>query len=113
MEIKTAEDSGITIVSPIGRIDTSTAKNFEEGLMKILGPNKSFAISFSDIDYISSAGLRVILMAGKKISSLKGKFALTNMPEKIHSVFKMSGFDKILKICANMQEVKTIFAEES
>ncbi len=111
MEITTKKDSGITVVYPSGRIDTSTAKSFEEGIMKVIPDNQQIIISFSDISYISSAGLRVILMAGKKIASMKGQFALTEMSEKIYEVFKMSGFDKILKIYPTFDDAKTSFGK--
>ncbi len=111
MEITTKKDSGITVVYPSGRIDTSTAKNFEEGIMKIIPDNQQIIISFSNISYISSAGLRVILVAGKKIAAVQGQLALSDMSEKIHEVFKMSGFDKILKIYPTYSEAKSSFGK--
>lgn len=111
MEITIKKDSGITVVYPSGRIDTSTAKNFEEGIMKIISDNQEIIISFSEINYISSAGLRVILVAGKKIASVKGQLALADMSEKIREVFKMSGFDKILKIYPTYSEAKSSFGK--
>ena len=106
MEIKTITKDGVTILTPVGRIDTSTAKAFEDGVIGAINSNNKIAICFNEIDYISSAGLRVVLMAGKKLTSLSGKFVLLNMPEKIFSVFKMSGFDKILKIYQSFEESK-------
>lgn len=111
MEITIKKDSGITVVYPSGRIDTSTAKNFEEGIMKIISDNQEIIISFSEINYISSAGLRVILVAGKKMASVKGQLALADMSEKIREVFKMSGFDKILKIYPTYSEAKSSFGK--
>ena len=111
MEITIKKDSGITIVYPSGRIDTSTAKNFEEGIMKIIPDNQHIIISFSNISYISSAGLRVILVAGKKIAAVQGQLALTDMSEKIHEVFKISGFDKILRIYPTFPEAKASFGK--
>jgi len=110
MEITTKQDSGITIIYPSGSIDRLTAKNFEEGVMKTISDSQLVIISFSAIDYISSAGLRVILMAGKKMASIKGQLALADMPEKIHEVFKRSGFDKILKIYPTFAEAKASFS---
>lgn len=104
MELTTKDDGGITIVMPIGRVDTSTAKAFEEGVMGIA--NNKIVISFGQISYISSAGLRVVLMLGKKLGASGGKLALTDMSPNILNVFKMSGFDKILKICENLEECK-------
>jgi anti-anti-sigma factor len=71
--------------------------------------NKKIAISFNSIDYISSAGLRVVLMLGKKLSASSGVLVLLSMPEKIFAVFKMSGFDKILKISSSFEEAKQFF----
>ncbi|MDR0631891.1 MAG: STAS domain-containing protein [Holosporaceae bacterium] len=109
MEIKTAVQDNVTIITPTGRVDTSTAKAFEDGVMSAVNSSNKIAIRFDEIDYISSAGLRVVLMAGKKLTSLKGILVLINMPEKIFSIFKMSGFDKILKICPSFEESKQFF----
>lgn len=107
MEVKSSEIDGITVLTPVGRVDTSTAKIFEDAVMKV--SSGKIAISFSEIDYISSAGLRVVLMLGKKMTAAKGTLVLINMPEKTFAVFKMSGFDKILKICPNLEESKHFF----
>jgi anti-sigma B factor antagonist/stage II sporulation protein AA (anti-sigma F factor antagonist) len=109
MEIKTSTQDGITIVTPVGRVDTSTAKAFEDGVMSAIASNNKVAIAFNEIDYISSAGLRVVLMAGKKLTASKGVLVITDIPEKIFTIFKMSGFDKILKICKSFEESKTFF----
>ncbi|MDR2268252.1 MAG: STAS domain-containing protein [Holosporaceae bacterium] len=109
MEIKTSTQDNVTIVTPTGRVDTSTAKAFEDGVMNAVNSNNKIAIRFNEIDYISSAGLRVVLMAGKKLATLKGVLVLINMPEKIFSIFKMSGFVKILKICPSFEESKQFF----
>lgn len=109
MEVKNAAQDGVTVLTPTGRVDTSTAKAFEAAVMDAINSNKKIAISFNEIDYISSAGLRVVLMAGKKLSASSGVLVLINMPDKIFQVFKMSGFDKILKICPSFEEAKQFF----
>jgi len=109
MELKTASEGDVTIITPVGRVDTSTAKAFEDGVMGAAKTSNKIAIKFDSIDYISSAGLRVVLMAGKKLAASKGSLVLINMPDKIFSVFKMSGFDKILKICPTLAEAKQFF----
>jgi anti-anti-sigma factor len=106
MEIKTEIDGDITIATPTGRVDTSTAKAFEDALMEAATKSSKILICFEQIDYISSAGLRVVLMLGKKLAAAKGSLVLFGMPEKIFTVFKISGFDKILKICASREESK-------
>ncbi|GHT90568.1 anti-sigma factor antagonist [Alphaproteobacteria bacterium] len=109
MEVKAEECDGIALLTPVGRIDTSTAKIFEDAVMAASDKNKKIAVRFDSISYISSAGLRVVLMLGKKLTAAKGTLVLINMPEKIFGVFKMSGFDKILKICPTIEEAKQFF----
>ena len=109
MEVKSENNGGVTVLTPSGRVDTSTAKVFEDAVMVAADTNKKIALSFNEIEYISSAGLRVVLMLGKKLGASGGVLVLINMPEKIFSVFKMSGFDKILKICSSFEESKQFF----
>ena len=109
MEVKSVDDNGVTVLTPVGRVDTSTAKAFEDSVMAAAEANKKIALAFNAIDYISSAGLRVVLMLGKKLGASGGVLVLINMPEKIFAVFKMSGFDKILKICSSLEESKPFF----
>lgn len=108
MEVKKNSENGISILTPIGRIDTSTAKIFEEAVMGAINEGNKVIVQFSQLDYISSAGLRVMLMAQKKISTKQGVLVLTELPANVHEVFKMSGFDKILKICGTLEESKQL-----
>jgi anti-sigma B factor antagonist/stage II sporulation protein AA (anti-sigma F factor antagonist) len=109
MEVQITNEGNITIATPVGRIDSSTAKVFEDSLSKAADTCSKIVVCFSKIEYISSAGLRVILMVGKKLATTKGVLVLIEMPEKIFSIFKMSGFDKILKICSSFEEAKQFF----
>lgn len=109
LEVKKVEQGGVAIISPVGRVDTSSAKSFEDQAMAALTTTQKIAVKFDEIDYISSAGLRVVLMLGKKLKASGGVLVLINMPEKIFAVFKMSGFDKILKICKDFDEAKPLF----
>lgn len=109
MQVDSSEVNGVTVLVPVGRIDTSSAKSFEDAVMAAVGANTKIAIQFNKIEYISSAGLRVVLMAGKKLNATKGVLVLTDMPDKIFAVFKMSGFDKILKIAKDLTEAQPFF----
>ena len=109
MEVKNETINGVTVLTPIGRIDTSTAKIFEDAVMKTAVAGAKVMIVFSSIDYISSAGLRVVLMLGKKMKAVTGTLVLTAMATKIFDVFKMSGFNKILNICKDNEEAKQFF----
>lgn len=81
-----------------GRIDTNTSKEFEEEIEIEMGNFDSLIIDFSQLEYISSAGLRVLISTQKKLKPKDIPMTIKNVEDTISEIFKMSGFDKILKI---------------
>lgn len=97
MEIKkTANGSELTIALE-GRLDTSTAPQLEAEIKEGLNGVTDLTLDFSKLDYISSAGLRVIL-ASQKIMNKQGKMAITNVNETIQEILDVTGFNDILTI---------------
>ncbi|MEO1103181.1 MAG: STAS domain-containing protein [Pseudomonadota bacterium] len=83
----------VTVLAPAGRVDTSTAKTFETAaLSRIEAGGRAMVFDFGKLDYISSAGLRVVLLAGKRIRAAGGALILCNMNAAIRDVFEISGF---------------------
>ena len=80
-----------------GRLDTMTAPELEAELKNSMDGIESLTLDFSKLDYISSAGLRVILSAHKAMSS-KGGMTVTNVNEIVREVFDVTGFVDILNI---------------
>ena len=80
-----------------GRLDTMTAPELEAELKNSMDGIESLTLDFSKLDYISSAGLRVILSAHKAMSS-KGGMKVTNVKEVVQEVFDVTGFADILTI---------------
>ena len=110
MEINKTKEGSVTILQPIGRIDSNTASDLENALLNLLeNQENKIVINLESVDYISSAGLRIFLMAGKKLKSLEGSFVLANMNEHIKEVFDISGFTPIFNIVTdNASAVKEI-----
>lgn len=99
MEIVQETRDNAVILKLQRRIDSATAKAFEERLMPVVnGAEAAVILDFQDLDYISSAGLRVILMAAKAAKARQRKLLLCGMKPNIHEVFAVSGFTKILTI---------------
>lgn len=86
----------VVIVKIAGRLDSSSAQSAEENFGRVLnaGPQR-LAIDMSKLDYISSAGLRVLLVVAKKMQQAKGKVVLFGLVPNVREVFSISGFDKI------------------
>lgn len=98
MEVKIEKENGKELVSIIGRLDTTTAAELERAVAPLLEPGKEVIFECKDLAYISSSGLRVILLVYKKLSATGGSFLLRNVQPAIKSVFDMTGFSNILKI---------------
>ena len=87
------------ILVPEGRLDSNTSKEFEQQLMgKIDAGNLRIVLDFSRLDYISSAGLRVLMMVAKRLKNEGGGFALCHLKSAIRVVFEVSGFLPILTV---------------
>jgi anti-anti-sigma factor len=99
MEFSQDRDGEVVIVKLAGRLDSGAAGTAEEKLGAALGPGvPHLAIDMSGLDYISSAGLRVLLVLAKKVQTAKGKVALGGLVPNVREVFTVSGFDTIFSI---------------
>lgn len=93
------------VLIPEGRVDSSNAHVFEQEISsEIEGMSGNVLISFEKIEYISSAGLRVLLVLFKKLKELNRKLVIAGMNENIFKVFSSSGFSKILNIVQSLEE---------
>lgn len=91
------EEQGTTLlVKPEGRLDTNTSKELEQTLAPEIEKYEAIVLDFSALQYLSSAGLRVLLSVQKK---MKGKeFRLTNVNSNVMEVFEITGFVDFLNI---------------
>ena len=109
MTLTTREQSGILIAAASGRIDHTSSEAFGkalEPLIKDCRPgNPALLLDFSGVDYISSAGLRVLLSSLKLAAARNGAFALVAPQETVREVLEMSGFTKIFLIVEGSQEL--------
>ena len=96
IEIKKSENE--TIIELGGRLDTITAPVLEKTISDNLGGIQSLILNFSGIEYISSAGLRVLLGAQKKMQNVGGAMKLIGVREDVMEIFEMTGFADILTI---------------
>ena len=99
MEFAQDKVGEVSIVKLAGRLDSSTAQPTEESFTQMLGSGTPrLAIDMSRLEYISSAGLRVLLVVAKKVQQAQGKMVLFGLVPNVREVFSVSGFDKILAI---------------
>jgi anti-anti-sigma factor len=99
MEFVKEQVDDVLIVRLQGRLDSSTAQSVRERLMRLvtdLYPH--VAIDLSKVNYISSAGLQVLLSLARKVQQSKGKVVLFGVVPDVNEIFLISGFDKIFTI---------------
>lgn len=99
MEINEHIEGNIIILEPNGRLDTNTSDEFEAKLVGLIDEEElRLVIDLIHVDYISSAGLRVLLMAAKKLKIMNGSIVLCSMSNHIKEVFDIAGFTPIFSI---------------
>lgn len=106
MEILRSEQQGWSVVTVKGRLDAVSTTDFEK---KVLGWTdegaRKVVLDFSGLDYISSAGLRSILLLAKKMKAVKGSLAIANPSGVVREVFTISSFDTIIPIHDSLASV--------
>ena len=95
MEIK--KNAEATVIAVVGRLDTTSAPALEKAINEDIGDAKNLVLDLKGVQYISSAGLRVLLGAQKKMQKI-GFMKVTNVCEAVMEVLEMTGFADILVI---------------
>ena len=105
MDITERKTADIVTLSLSGRLDTTTSKAFEDRILAhIESGERRIAIDLAELEYISSAGLRVFLLAAKRLDSAQGRIALCALTEPVREVFDIAGFIPIFAIYDSQQE---------
>ncbi|MEK4035059.1 STAS domain-containing protein [Methylocystis sp. IM3] len=111
MDLSHEVSNGLLVVRPKSRIDSGTAASFETQCAALLekGPHK-IVIDLSEVDYVSSAGLRALLIAAKKAKSLGGALTLCGLRGSVSEVMAVSGFDAMLGAHPGVEEAAAALA---
>ncbi|MCK4984092.1 MAG: STAS domain-containing protein, partial [Desulfobacterales bacterium] len=104
MEIDQKEENGIVFIAFKGRLDGTSAPEAEETINTIFkGESNRLLFDFEFLEYLSSAGLRVILGAAKEMKRRDGKFVLCALNSYVKEVFEVSGFGAIIPIADSVE----------
>jgi anti-anti-sigma factor len=106
-------DGKVIVIDIKGALNSETSADFEEYINQLLLKKKLFLIIDAlGLKYISSAGFGVFLYIQKKLTAAKGFFIICNISEEIFALYKLLGFDKILKIAASKDEALSIIKKQ-
>ena len=102
MEVSTSYLGSVLVVAVHGRLDHAHAKEFESALAPHLAVCTSAGspvlLEFSGVPYISSVGLRVLLLAAKQVKAQQGRIAIASLTPIVTEVFQVSHFNLVLKV---------------
>ena len=111
MNITVKEGNGCAIVTPEGRLDSNTSESLSQQLNTTIDSGQAkIIVDFSELAYISSAGLRVLLMTAKRVKTENGALVLCGMQDHIREVFEISGFLQILTVTDTQQEAEAMMS---
>ncbi len=99
MNVTVLKSEGYTLVSVEGRVDSTNAGEFEKSMLEVVADGATkIVLDCSELNYISSTGLRIFLIVQKKMMANKGQFCLCGLQAGIKEIFDISGFSSIFKM---------------
>ena len=108
MDITTEQAGSVITVSLKGRLDAATSKSVEEHLLSIISKGEQkLLIDLGSLEYISSVGLRVLMVAGKHAKATNGRIAMCSLQPGIAQVFMIAGFSTLFPVFDTRTEAMT------
>ena len=105
MDISEDRKADAVILALSGKLDATTAKTFEDKILSLINSGvQRLVVDLSQLEYVSSSGLRVFLLAAKRLQPTDGKFALCGMQDHIRQLFDLAGLSSILSIYGSRAE---------
>lgn len=109
MDVKISSTDKVVTISVEGSIDSNTAGDLQAQIMEKVVESQNVLLDFSKVDFVSSAGLRVLLMIYRQIKSKNGKVVLVGVSEEIQDVMSMTGFVNFFEITDTIENaLKTL-----
>ena len=105
MEVTVKEVKEVNVMAFEGNLDTNTAPQAQAQIDQLIdGGSSKILINFNDLNYISSAGLRVLLATAKKLKAASGDLKICGLNQTVQEVFDISGFSSILSVVATEED---------
>jgi len=99
MDIRQERSDDVLVIAPVGRVDSSSSGPLERRLLSLLGEGENvFLIDLAAVEYISSAGLRVLLLVANRLRERGGQIVLCALGQSVREVFELAGFTSLFAI---------------
>ena len=105
MQVHEEQVSGITVLAVKGRLDSNTAPEFGSRLEAIVAtPRNRLVVDFGDLEYLSSAGFRVLLVAAKRADNVASRLVLCGLSANVRQLFDLGGFLELFTIVGSRDD---------
>ena len=105
MDISEDRKADAVILALSGKLDATNAKTFEDRILSLINSGtQRLVVDLSQLDYVSSSGLRVFILAAKRLQTVAGKIVLCSMKDHVRQVFDLAGFSSMLSIYGSRDE---------
>ena len=105
MDVTSQRTGGALVVSVEGRVDGANARKFQKAVETVIeDSDRAVVLDMENLSYISSAGLRSILLIAKGLQKRDSRFAVCSLQNAISEVFRIVGFDKIVTIHSSQED---------
>ena len=105
MDISEERKAEFVILGLSGKLDATSAKTFEDKILGVINAGtQRLVVDLSRLEYVSSSGLRVLLLAAKRLQTTDGKMVLCGLQDHIRQVFDLAGFSSILSVYGSRDE---------
>jgi anti-anti-sigma factor len=105
MDISEERKADAVVLALSGKLDATTAKTFEDKILGVINSGtQRLVVDLSQLEYVSSSGLRVFLLAAKRLQATDGRIILCGLQDHVRQVFDLAGFSSILSIYGSPDE---------
>ena len=105
MDISEERKADAVVLALSGKLDATTAKTFEDKILGVINSGtQRLVVDLSQLEYVSSSGLRVFLLAAKRLQATDGKIVLCALKDQIRQVFDLAGFSSFLSTYGSRDE---------
>ena len=114
MDVTTRHFGNVTVVAATGRVDQSSASELESALSRLWGSPDvaSLVLDFSGVEYISSVGLRVLMIAARHIRGRRARIAVTGLQAVVAEIFAISRFNTVLEVFPTVRDAIVALSPE-
>lgn len=108
MQITITDETDYSIIAVSGKLDTDTAVKADSVFSEVLNRQNHLLVDLSALRYISSAGLRILLLTAKRVQQKGGGIVLFGLQDNVNEIFEISGFSSLFRICKDKEAAVSV-----